>query len=106
MTAPAGSGSLDEFIVARRKDKEITLKLEFMLTHRLRYSPWSAKTSRRWRSASYVMSKTVEKFAEALCHRPEAPCTMQTSPCMPPCSTGPRRKVMEMIRALRRYLGV
>jgi uncharacterized protein Yka (UPF0111/DUF47 family) len=65
-SAPGKSAiAMEGFVTARRKDKEITMRLEEMLTH-VFVTPLEREDLEQIAQRLYVIPKTVEKFAERL----------------------------------------
>ncbi|HXJ57113.1 MAG TPA: DUF47 family protein [Verrucomicrobiae bacterium] len=63
LTHPEGQASLDEFVEARRKDKEVTTALEEMLITTF-VTPLEREDLEALAETLYKIPKTVEKFAE------------------------------------------
>jgi uncharacterized protein Yka (UPF0111/DUF47 family) len=63
LSRPGEKPSLDEFANARRRDKEVTQKLEEMLTHTF-VTPIEREDLEELAEKLYKIPKTVEKFAE------------------------------------------
>lgn len=63
VTHPGRQPSMDAFVTARRKDKEVILKLEEMLTH-IFVTPMEREDLEQVAQGLYKIPKVVEKFAE------------------------------------------
>jgi uncharacterized protein Yka (UPF0111/DUF47 family) len=63
VSLPGEKASLEEFVTARRRDKEVTQKLEEMLIHTF-VTPIEREDLEQLAEKLYKIPKTVEKFAE------------------------------------------